>query len=276
MSGLKYLITGGNGFIGNFIKGKLISDLNTVKTLGKSRKNDYQIDLTKNFIKISEHFDIIIHSASIVHEPSHSNSFVKQKILKDLEITFNFLKCIEGISFKKLIFISSVSVYGLNYGKNIDVSQKISPMAGYGLSKAISEKIFIQNINTEKLLILRLPLVNGQNPKGNIRKALNAIESGKMILFDGNLALKSVLELEDLYSFLSIKSLNFNGIHQLKSYDIKFNDFIKGLTTKKIRSFPLIILKIMFFITSVMGLKKIRNSLIKISSDLTFIDTTKQ
>ena len=132
----------------------------------------------------------------------------------------------------------------------------------------------MQNIPKEKLLIMRLPLVNGPNPKGNIKKAINAINSGVMILFKGNLAVKSVLELNDLYAFLVNESARFIGIHQLKSYDIKFNDFISRLTKKRLFYLPLIILKMIIFVTKTIGFVNLRNSFQKISSDLTFINTT--
>ena len=272
---MKYLITGGNGFIGSFLKTNLSSTDNVVKTIGRALNNDYQIDLTTGFCEIKEDFDIIIHSASIVHDSSHANSFNQELILKDLEITINLIKTIKNISYKKLIFLSSVSVYGVESGKNIEIIQNLSPSAGYGLSKVISEKLLMESILPEKLLILRLPLVNGPNPKGNIKRVINAIESGKMILFKGNNAKKSILELDDLYLFITEKSLKFSGIHQLKSYDIKFNDFIRGLSGKGIHYLPLILLKFMIYCSRILRLKALRNTLTKISMDLTFTDTTK-
>ena len=272
---LKFLITGGNGFVGSFLKNKLCSNHHLVKTLGKSKNNDYRVDLTKDFLKINEDFNVVIHSASIVHNPKHANSINQKLIIEDLEITFNLLRCIEKTSYQKLIFLSSVSVYGIDFGKDINITQKISPKSGYGFSKAISEKIFIHNIPKEKLLILRLPLVNGPNPKGNIKKAMNAIESGKMVLFKGNLAVKTVLELEDLYSFLVNRSSKFNGTHQIKSYDIKFNDFINSFSKNRIFYLPIVLLKMTLFVTKIIKLESLKMTLLKISSDLTFIDSTK-
>jgi len=272
---LKYLITGGNGFVGAFLKNSLLKNGHEVKTLGKSYANDFQVDLTQKTTIISEDFDVIIHSASIVHNSSHAGSINEQLIITDLEITFNFLKSIESINFQKVIFLSSVSVYGIEDGIDISIFHPLSPKSGYGLSKAISEKIFQQKIIPKKLLILRLPLVNGPNPKGNIKKALNAINSRKMFLFKGNKAKKSVLELDDLYNFIVTKSLKFNGIHQIKSYDIRFNDFIQGLTSKRIYCIPYFFLELLLISSKAFKMNKIRGALLKLSKDLTFLDTTK-
>ena len=272
---MKYLITGGNGFVGTFLKDSLLKNGHKVKTLGKSSANDFQVDLTISTTIISEDFDVIIHSASIVHNSSHAGSINQQLIINDLEITFNFLKSIEAINFQKVIFLSSVSVYGIEDGTDIGIFQPLSPKSGYGLSKTISEKLFQQKFTHEKLLILRLPLINGPNPKGNIKKALNAINSGKMFLFKGNKAIKSVIELDDLHTFIVSKSLKFYGIHQIKSYDVKFNDFIEGLSSKRIYFLPYFSFKLLTLFSKTFRLRKLHNSLIKISKDLTFIDTTK-
>ena len=267
---MRYLISGGKGFIGNYISNRLVQENIHVKTLGRSEENDFQIDLTKDFIEIVEDFDIIIHTASIVHNPKHAIDFDPVLLQMDLNITQNFLKSIEKIYYKKLIFLSSVSIYGIDSGKNIDIDQEILPKTGYGLSKAMSEKIFLEKVTREKLLIIRLPLVNGQNPKGNIKKALDSIHSRKMVLFKGNKAEKSILELDDLYSFIQNNSLTLNGIHQIKSYDIRFNDFILSLSSKKIHSIPIQWLYAMIFITSLFRMKKLKNTLVKVSEDLTF------
>jgi len=143
---LKYLITGGNGFVGTFLKDRLLREGNEVKTLGRSSENNFQLDLSKEYKSISENFDVIIHSASIVHNSVHAGSFHEQLILDDLEITMNFLRSIENISFQKIIFLSSVSVYGIEYGRDIDTSQPLSPKSGYGshmIRDSLERKIHI-------------------------------------------------------------------------------------------------------------------------------------
>lgn len=272
---MKYLITGGNGFVGKFLKNLLIKNGHEVKTIGRSPLNNFQIDLTKDSIIISENFDVIIHTASIVHNSSHAGTFNEHLITDDLNITFNFLKSIEKIQYQKIIFLSSVSVYGLEHGKDIGISQPLLPKSGYGLSKSISEKILQLGINYKKLLILRLPLINGPNPKGNIRRALDTINSRKMFLFNGNTAIKSVLELDDLYTFIVSKYSKFNGIHQLKSYDVRFNDFIQGLSSEKIYRLPYIFLKFSLFISNTLKMNNMYHTLSKVSKDLTFLDSTK-
>ena len=150
------------------------------------------------------------------------------------------------------------------------------PKSGYGLSKYISEKMLINKIPIEKILILRLPLVNGPEPKGNILKSIKAIESGRMILFNGNNAKKSILELSDLAEFILNNSLSHSGINQIKSYDIYFNEFIQSLSNKKLITIPNFFLKFAIFLTNKLGMKNLYSTLIKLSSTLTFESSIKK
>ena len=65
---------------------------------------------------MESNFDFVIHTASVVHNELHNQSFNLTYIMTDVQITENFLKSISEIRFKKFIFLSSVSVYGLNSG----------------------------------------------------------------------------------------------------------------------------------------------------------------
>jgi GlcNAc-P-P-Und epimerase len=268
---MKYLLTGGNGFIGSYLRNNIsISSKNIITTLGKSNNNDIQIDLSKETIEITESFDYVIHSAAVVHNDKHANSFESESILNDFNITLNFIKSLSNSNFKKFIYLSSVSVYGLEEGTDIPLTHKVNPKSGYSLSKHLCEKILQEVIPSNKLLILRLPLVNGPNQKGNIKKAIDAINANKMIIFSGNNAKKSILELEDLASFLASNIEQFNGIHQIKSYDVNFNYFIESLTEKKIIRFPYYVLKILLVFTVFFKMKKIESVVNKISNTLTF------
>lgn len=266
---MKFLITGGSGFIGSYISEALRADGNEVITMGRSSINDIKVDLSKTSYELNSHFDYIIHTAGIVHNREHVKSFNKNLILTDIAITENLISSIEKINFKKFIFLSSISIYGLVSGYDIDICYPTKPMDGYGLSKLINEKTIQSKIDFSKLLIVRLPLVNGPNVKGNIRKLQQAFKNKRMILFKNNNVLKSILEVSDLYSFIITKSEELTGIHQIKSYDKGFNDFTLSITENKPVFIPKIILHLGIRISKLIYLKSIHNTLKKISSPLT-------
>lgn len=270
---MKFLVTGGNGFIGHYISKALKKDGHEVTTLGRSSMNDIVIDLSLSTYKFKMDFDYIIHTAGIVHNAEHIKSFKTNLILKDIAITENLLKSIAGINFKKFIYLSSVSVYGLINGHEIGVNTPPKPIDGYGFSKFVNEKIIQSQIEFSKALIVRLPLVNGPNAKGNIRKAQQALKKKRMVLFSQNNSLKSILEISDLYSFIVEKSKDMNGIQQIKSYDINFNDFVISLCSNKPLILPKIILQFGIQVSKFLFLSNLNKTLRKISTTLTFKDS---
>lgn len=270
---MNILISGSNGFVGSFLLKKFLQVNHQIVTIGKSENNNFSLDLRKSSAAIKGHFNLIIHCASIVHNNIHASTENQNLIQDDISISENFIKSISECTYDKFIYLSSVAVYGIEMGQNV---KEINPLPknGYGIGKLAVEKLLEKKVNTEKLLVLRLPLVNGPNPKGNIQKLVERLEKGRVILFKDNPALKSIIELEDLYSFIDNYGLAINGTFNIKSYDILFNDFVKLYAYKmnaKILLAPLGILKILIFLTFYLNSKHY-NTLKKIRNTLTFSD----
>ena len=270
---MNILISGSTGFIGKSLTEMFKSAGHDVCTLGRSNSNDYQVNLENEFIEINNEFDFIIHCAGIVHNQLHASKIIPELVIKDILISTNFLKSIKTCKHKKVVFLSSVSIYGLDLGLDISEKNIPNPKSGYGVSKFLTEKLFESAIDTEKLLIFRMPLVNGPNPKGNIYKLEQAILSGKMILFKYNISKKSLLEVSDLFDIILINGMKLFGVFNIKSYDFKFNDFAEKIAcrnNKKIIKLPNYVLKMLKFIAKSCSLKTIYLTLSKISNHLTF------
>ena len=270
---MKILIFGGNGFIGSYLK-SFFSNVkkNVVLSVGISDLNEFKVDLTKQSIKINDHFDLIIVCSGIAHNPKHVNNFDKNIISRDLKITNNIINSIHYSTYKKIIFLSSVSVYGRNTGKNIDEKSSIRIINGYSMCKYVSELLYMQNIDYEKLLIFRLPLVVGDNPKGNLNLLYDKVNNGFMVLFSGNISKKSFLEIKDLSRIIA-ENFDMTGIYNLKSYDKNFNDFVieySSINKKKVFFLNSIILKMSLFFCKLLNLKQINSRLIKMTTSLTF------
>ena len=78
------------------------------------------------------------------------------------------------------VFISSVSVYGLEFGTGIDEANPLLAKDAYGKSKIAAEQLITSwGIKTAvPVVILRLPLVAGPNPPGNLGDMIKAIQAG--------------------------------------------------------------------------------------------------
>ena len=131
---MKILITGSNGFFGKCILRKL-SMLSSVTTLSRNN-SDLLFDLVNNIPNLSN-FDIVIHAAGKAHSVPKND--LENDAFFDVNVkgTQNLLHGIEasGKLPKSFIFISTVAVYGLNQGNNINEKAPLLAKDPYGLSK---------------------------------------------------------------------------------------------------------------------------------------------
>lgn len=162
------LITGINSYVGNHIKIHLLKDHNRFIVETISLKNNLWRE--NDFSK----YDVIIHVAALVHEKekkkAKDNYFrVNSDLTKEIAIKAKN----SGIGY--FIFISTFSVYGLESKLNemvtINESTIENPNTFYGLSKLQAE-IELKDLvaSNFKLLILRLPMIYGDNCPGNYSK----------------------------------------------------------------------------------------------------------
>jgi len=120
-------------------------------------------------------------------------------------ITIGFLlKLANRKSISNFVFISSVAVYGENYGLEISESSILAPKSNFGRSKRYGEiqiNKWAQE-NDSNFLCLRLPLVLGRNPPGNLGKLIHSIKEGHHVYLYGNKARKSVVFSSDVSCFI--------------------------------------------------------------------------
>lgn len=156
---MKILITGSSGFIGcrifNFLKDKKFN-ITEISRSKKSNNTNLKIDLTK-YQKINKKFDILIHCAANT-PPKYNNYEIKKNYL----INYNVFRIAEETGIKKIIYLSSMSIYEKNKKKIYENSQKTSKDI-YGKTKLYGEEIFLKNKKKfNQIFILRLPSVIGK------------------------------------------------------------------------------------------------------------------
>lgn len=275
---MKILLTGSNGFLGKELYEEL--KLHTITTL--SRNNPlHNIDLSISIPYFEKSFDLVIHSAGKAH-------FIpKTDLEKSLFHQINVLgtkNLLEGLSKnipKQLVLISSVSVYGLIVGENIN--ENCSLLAGdpYGKSKIESEKI-VQKWCIENNVIctiLRLPLIVGPNPPGNLGAMIRGIKKGYYFNIAGGNAKKSMVLASDIAKFI-LKAAEVGGTYNLTDgIHPTFNELSKSISRNLDKSFvpnmPLFIANVFARIGDILGnaFPINSNKLSKITSTLTFDDS---
>tara|TARA_B100001250_G_scaffold394616_1_gene398685 strand:+ start:2224 stop:3111 length:888 start_codon:yes stop_codon:yes gene_type:complete len=275
---MKILLTGSTGFLGKYIYKSLIKN-NKIDTLSRT-KSSYNIDLSQQIPNFNESFNMVIHVAGKAHDQSEkaliNNSFYKVNVI-GLKNLLSGLKKTNTPS--KFVFISSVSVYGLSKGTNISESFELLAKDDYGLSKIKGEKIVKTwcKKNNVKYLILRLPLLVGKNPPGNLGAMIKAIKNGFYFNINRGKARKSMVLADDV-SKIILKASEIGGTFNLTDGNHpNFNQLsysiAKQLNKKYIFNMPIFIAELLSKIGDVIGLDFFNSSkLNKIVSDLTFDD----
>lgn len=277
---MEILVTGANGFLGKSIVNELSKD-NTLYSLSRTSR-DYAVSLDIEIPRFTQKFDLVIHAAGKAHSiPKHS---LDKKQFFDVNVTgtLNLLKGLEAVHVpQQFVFISSVSVYGKEIGTDIKEEHALEAQDPYGLSKLQAEEIIVKWCKDHDVVcsILRLPLLVGENPPGNLGAMLRMIEKGYYFNIGGGKAKKSMVLVDDVTSFISTVAA-VGGIYNLTDgFHPSFKELSLSIIIRKKKikplNLPLFLVKIVGYVGDLLGDRfpidslKIR----KITSDLTFDDS---
>jgi nucleoside-diphosphate-sugar epimerase len=277
---MKILLTGATGFLGKTILKELSKD-NSIYSLSRS-SGVYQVVLENEVPHFKEKFDLVVHAAGKAHSVPKKESERKQFYDVNVIGTQNLLKGLEKTGVPdQFVFISSVSVYGQEFGIGISEKYQLEAKDPYGLSKIEAETLVMEWCKKYNVVctFLRLPLLVGENPPGNLQAMIKAIDKGYYFNIGGGKAKKSMVLAEDVATFIphiAVIGGNYNltdGVHP----DFKSLSTVIAKHYKKGQPFnlPMPVAKMMGYVGDLLGNKAPINSLKlkKITSDLTFDDS---
>lgn len=224
------LLTGSSGFLGKSISREILLE-NQLFCLSRS-VGEYRVSLDKDIPIFDRGFDVVIHAAGKAHfipkTEAEKQEFYRINVLG----TQNLLKGLEQFSLpKQFVFISSVSVYGLESGNGVNEECLLDAKDSYGLSKIKSEKIVEKwcEENNVVCTILRLPLLVGFNPPGNLGSMINGIRKGYYFNIAGGTAKKSMVLVDDV-AHVILKVAKVGGTYNLTDgYHPTFNELSQNI-----------------------------------------------
>lgn len=275
------ILTGSNGFLGNIIFNRF-SLYNPIR-VGRKR-SDITADLSKDIpdLKSINKIDCVIHAAGKAHMVPHKTEEKEMFWKVNLEGTKNLCKGLEDSRSLPIdfVFISSVSVYGLEEGDNIDEDHPLNGDSDYARSKIEAEQ-WLANWTRKhaiRLLILRLPLVAGPRPPGNLGAMIEGIKNGRYFRIGDGKAKKSIVLATDVAEVIST-SRGKEGIYNLTDgYHPSFYELEEVIATqlgkKSPLSIPLPIARFAAKVGDIFGDKFPLNSsrILKMTNSLTFSD----
>jgi nucleoside-diphosphate-sugar epimerase len=228
------IIFGGSGFIGTHLAEDLKSRGYSVviADLVEPQVNSFQFfkcDVREPIeIKITQVPNLIFNLAAVHRTPGHAPSEYYDTNLKGAENVTNWASE-NGI--KKIIFTSSISVYGPNQNL-LDESCDTNPVSDYGKSKLLAEKIHTnwQSLDNQNrsLVICRPAVIFGRGEQGNFTRLAKALKGRYFFFPGGRGTLKACGYVKD-----ASKSLIYFAEKELNSITYNFS-FPKNYTIGEI------------------------------------------
>jgi nucleoside-diphosphate-sugar epimerase len=275
---LKVIVTGFSGFLGGSIVKSLVGFGNSVVTIGRSAKAEIVWDFFHNEPELP-FSEMVVHCAGLAHlnaKLGTEEGFMNVNFNSTVNLCNALYK--QGKLPATFVFISTIAVYGIENGEGISEKTEPNPITPYGKSKLRAEKFLIDwaKENHVKLLILRLPLIVGENPPGNLGAMVKAIKGGYYFRLGKGLAKRSMVLANDVGDFIST-SADKNGVINLTDgmhpAFFEIENFIASFYKKRIFSMPKFVLSLLGKIGDVIPFLPINTYRVnKLSQNLTFSD----
>jgi UDP-glucose 4-epimerase len=165
---MKYVVTGGAGFVGSNLVDQLIMDGHEVHVIDNfcSSTQDYcnkkahyhdldvsDVNLNSSFLKIMKNADGVFHMAALINVQESIENPFKYEINNTLG-TLNMLTCSSRCKVKRFVYSSSSAVYGNTDNLPCKESHSIDPISPYATQKYYGEllcKMFSEVYNLETI-----------------------------------------------------------------------------------------------------------------------------
>ena len=202
----KLLFTGASGFLGYNIR-PLLEKQYEVRTIGLTDDDDIKINIAKEVPPVNTHYDLVLHAAGKAHTVPKTEA--EKQVFFDVNYqgTVNLCTALEKAGVPKaLVFISTVAVYGCEFGELITEDHPLEGTSPYAKSKIMAEEYLQEwcERNHVALGILRPSLLAGKNAPGNLGAMVNGVKKGFYMNIAGGKVVKSILMAEDIARLLPL------------------------------------------------------------------------
>ncbi len=215
----KILLVGGEGYIGRALKKRLAGDF---ETLAASRKSGFDMCQQESALRALKggEFDILVVLASTI------STIQKNEIELDGDLFKNNLFCLNSLlkalsmldKKPKLIYFSSMSVYGTGQNQPLSEGARLAPLHEYGLSKLYAESLvrFYAEKNNLKSVIFRpAGVFGGDRKSGYIYSTIKKLINSETVTIN--------TEGLGYWEAINIDDLTLMVFDFLKKYDFKKN-----------------------------------------------------
>ena len=250
-----------------------------VHTIGLTDFDDIKINIAKKVPPINTHYDVVLHAAGKAHVLPKTEAEKQAFYDVNYQGTVNLCTALEKVGVPKaLVFISTVAVYGCEFGEMITEEHPLEGDSPYAKSKIMAEDYLTEwcTKNGTVLGIIRPSLLAGRNAPGNLGAMVSGIQKGFYLNIAGGIVKKSVLMAEDIARLLPLLAEKGGVYNVCDSYQPTFGELsesvAKQLGKRKPISIPYWMAWCMAKVGDLLGSKAPINSykLEKMTKSLTF------
>lgn len=234
---MKIAIIGGSGFVGTRLIGLLKQTDAELLNIDKRQSEKYPeiteianvLDVTK-LTELLQGTDVVVLLAA-----EHKDNVSPATLYYDVNVggMRNVVTAMESNGISRLVFTSSVAVYGLNK-VNPSEAHPSDPFNDYGRSKWQAERV-LQNIYFGhhpdwNINILRPTVIFGEGNRGNVYNLLRQISSGRFLMIGKGDNQKSMAYVGNIVSFIRFliyeKRSGYNVFNYVDKPDFTMNDLV--------------------------------------------------
>lgn len=202
----KLLFTGASGFLGSNILSELEKNYD-VDTIGLTASDDIMVNIANEVPNLKTNYDVVLHAAGKAHTVPKTDEEKKTFYDVNYQGTINLCLALEKVGVpKSLVFISTVAVYGCEFGELITEEHPLNGITPYADSKILAERFLTDWCASHGVLlgILRPSLLAGRNAPGNLGAMVAGIKKGFYLNISGGEVRKSILMVDDITTLLPL------------------------------------------------------------------------
>lgn len=233
---MKIAIIGGSGFVGSRLIGLLKKTNAELLNIDK-RQSELYPELTEiaNVLNVQKLTELLAGSDIVVLlAAEHKDNVSPVSLYYDVNVNgmHNTLIAMKENRISRLIFTSSVAVYGLNKANPSELHPS-DPFNDYGQSKWQAE-LLLQDWHSQhpdwNINILRPTVIFGEGNRGNVYNLLQQIASGKFLMIGKGNNRKSMAYVGNVVSFIHFlieeKQSGYNVFNYIDKPDFTMNDLV--------------------------------------------------
>lgn len=239
---MKVVTIGGSGFVGTRLIGLLKDSAEKqgekweIKNVDLLQSHFFPEVTTIGDVRVQEQMDRELKGADVVVllAAQHRDDVSPVSLYYDtnvggMEVT---LKAMEKNGVKRIVFFSSVAVYGLNK-HNPDENHPKDPFNHYGKSKWQAEQVLQKWYESHKdwnVDIIRPTVIFGERNRGNVYNLLHQISSGKFLMVGKGENRKSMAYVGNIVAFVKYMlehvTEGYNVFNYIDKPDVNMNQLV--------------------------------------------------